>query len=319
MSVAALPSFSEYWHFILSFSICTGLGTSLLFTPAVSSIAHFFMKRRGAAVGLATTGGSIGGVVFPLMLEALFPRCGWTWSLRILALIFLVLVVVANLLIRSRLPPKRGGSLWPDLRIFRRLDFAVTTAGVFFMEWGLFVPLAYISSWAAHVGVGNAAFAFQLLAILNAASFFGRWLPGYVADRWGRYNTMLIAMSLCLVFNLAFWLPASVAGSARGSIALAVLFAVGFGFGSGSGISLTPVCVGQLCQTEEYGRYYATCYTLVSIGCLTGVPIAGALLSRSEGEYGGLIAFVAASYALGIACFAFVRVKAVGWGLRAVY
>ena len=277
------------------------------------------MKRRGAAVGLATTGGSLGGVVFPLMLEALFPRFGWTWSIRILALIFLVLVLAANLLIRSRLPPRRGGSLWPDLRIFRRLDFAVTTAGVFFMEWGLFVPLAYVSSWATHVGVGNPAFAFQLLAIFNAASFFGRWLPGYVADRWGRFNTLILAMCLCFLFDLAFWLPASVAGPARGNVALAVLFAVGFGFGSGSNISLVPVCVGQLCRTEEYGRYYATCYTLVSVGCLTGVPIAGVLLSRSEGEYGGLIAFVAASYALGIACFAFVRVHTVGWGLRAVF
>ena len=253
------------------------------------------------------------------MLNALFPRFGWTWSIRILGFIFLFLVVIANLLVRSRLPPKKGGSVWPNLSIFRQPVFAITTAGVFFMEWGLFVPLAYISSWAAHVGVGSPTFAFQLLAILNAASFFGRWLPGYVADRWGRFNTMIVAMSLCFVFTLAFWLPASSAGAARGNLALAILFAIGFGFGSGSGISLTPVCVGQLCRTEEYGRYYATCYTIVSLGCLTGVPIAGALLTRSEGEYGGLVAFVAACYALGIACFVFVRVLQKGWQLNAVY
>ena len=34
----------------------------------------------------------------------------------------------------------------------------------------------------------------------------------------------------------------------------------------GSNISLTPVCVGQLCDTEVFGRWYATCYTIVSIG-----------------------------------------------------
>ena len=286
----------------------------------MASIAHFFSRRRGTATGLAATGGSVGGVIFPLMLESLFAKLGWAWSIRIMALIFLLLVGAANLLVRSRLPPKKGGSVWPDLRIFRHRNFAVTTAGVFFMEWGLFVPLAYCSSWAASEGVGSAAFAFQLLAVLNAASFFGRWLPGYVADRWGRFNTMILAMAICLIFVLGFWLPASLPGlSVRGSVALAVLFAVGFGFGSGSGISLTPVCVGQLCATQEYGRYYATCYTLVSLGCLTGVPIAGTLLTRAGGEYGPLIAFVACSYALGLACFVFVRVSTVGWGLRAVY
>ena len=311
---------TEYWHFLLAFSICCGLGTSLLFTPAVSSIAHFFSVRRATATGLATTGGSIGGVVFPLMLESLFGRLGWAWSIRVMAFIFLLLVASANLLIRSRLPPRRGGSVWPDLRIFRNKAFAATTAGVFFIEWGLFVPLTYCSSWAAHVGVGaDPTFAFQLLAILNAASFFGRWLPGYVADRWGRFNTMLVAMALCLVFIVAFWLPASLGGSARGSVRLAVIFAIGFGFGSGSGISLTPVCVGQLCRTDEYGRYYATCYTLVSLGSLTGVPIAGVLLTRSGGEYGPLIGFVAASYTMAMVCFGYVKVSAAGWSLRARY
>jgi hypothetical protein len=47
---------------------------------------------------------------------------------------------------------------------------------------------------------------------------------------------------------------------------LLVIYALLFGFSSGSNISLTPVCVGQLCKTENYGRYYATAYTIVSFG-----------------------------------------------------
>ncbi|KAL8654754.1 MAG: hypothetical protein Q9226_003302, partial [Calogaya cf. arnoldii] len=250
---------TKLWHFILTFSVLGGVGTSLIFTPAVGSIAHFFCRRRGAATGLAATGGSFGGIIFPLMLEALFPKVGFAWSVRLLALIFLVLLIVANLLIRTRLPPKVGGNMWPDFRIFRDVTFALTTAGVFFIEWGLFVPLSFISSYALANGV-NTTFSYQILAILNASSVFGRAMPGYVADRLGRFNTMIATVALCLVSTLGIWL------NVGGNIAGLCVFAVLFGFASGSNISLTPVCVGQLCEPEVFGRWYGTMYTIVSIG-----------------------------------------------------
>ena len=80
-----------------------------------------------------------------------------------------------------------------------------------------------------------------------------------------------------------------------------------------------PVCVGQLCSTQEYGRYYASCYTLVAIGTLTGLPIVGAIMQRQDGAYTGAIGFTVACYFVGALCFAIVRVRRVGWGLRRVF
>ena len=309
----------EYWHFILTFSIFGGLGTSLLFTPAMAAIGHFFNVSRGNASGLAATGGSIGGIMFPLLLQHLFETIGFAWATRILGFILLVLVILANLFIRSRLPPKVGGSVWPDPGIFRNKVFALTTAGVFFIEWALFIPISYITSYALRVGF-DSRFSYQLLAILNVGSFFGRWLPGYVADRWGRFNTMVITVFLCFMFVIGLWLPAATSNSAvRDNIPLIVVFVLGFGFASGSNISLTPVCVGQLCETEQYGRYYATCYTVVSFGCLTGIPIAGALISLDGGEYWGLVLFTGACYFMGLVCFTTARIMSVGWRLNAVF
>ncbi|KAL8766140.1 MAG: hypothetical protein Q9209_006980 [Squamulea sp. 1 TL-2023] len=232
---------TQFWHFVLTFSIFGGIGTSSIFTPAVGAIAHYFSRRRGAATGLAATGGSFGGIIFPLMLQALFPKVGFAWSVRVLALIFLALLVVANLFIRTRLPPKAGGNVWPDFRIFGDVTFAFTTAGVFFIEWGLFVPLSFISSYALANGV-NSTFSYQLLAVLNAGSVFGRVVPGYVADRLGRFNTMIATVALCLISTLGIWL------NVGGNIAGLCVFGALFGFASGSNISLTPVCVGQLCE-----------------------------------------------------------------------
>ncbi|KAI9817177.1 MAG: hypothetical protein M1827_001289 [Pycnora praestabilis] len=311
-SMMLLGICTKYYQFLIVFGILGGVGTSLIFTPAVSAIGHYFMVRRGGATGLAATGGSIGGIIFPLMLQSLFPRIGFAWSSRVMGFIFIFLLMIANILIRSRLPPKKGASVLPDFTIFKDHTFALTTVGVFFIEWGLFVPISYIGSYALAQGKST-AFSYQLIAILNAGSFFGRAVPGYVADRLGRFNTMILTVALCLVTTLALWLPAG------DSTPLMVIYAVIFGFASGSNISLTPVCVGQLCETQNYGRYYATCYTLVSFSTLTGIPIAGQILSVNRGSYWGLIIFTGMCYAGGLIAFVMARVLKSGWKLTAIY
>lgn len=126
---------TQYWHFILVFGILAGVGTALIFTPTIAAVGHFFYEKRGNATGLAAMGGAIGGIVFPLMLQNLFPKVGWGWATRIQGFVFVVLLVLANLLVRSRLPPKPNQSIMPDFMIFRQLNFALVTAGTFFMEW----------------------------------------------------------------------------------------------------------------------------------------------------------------------------------------
>lgn len=260
-SVVIVGFCQQYWHFMLGFAVLGGIGISLVFTPAVASPGHYFYRLRGRATGLAATGGSVGGVVFPLMLQALFPKVGFAWATRAVALICLVTMGIGCILIKTRLPKKRATkeNILPDWRIFKETLFTLTCFGIFFIEWGLFVPITYISSYALSHGISR-ALSFQLLAILNAGSFFGRWIPGFTADYMGRFNTMILTVLLCLLSNLCLWLPAG------DNVAMMVAYAFIFGFASGSNISLTPVCVGQICKTEHYGRYYATTYTVVSFG-----------------------------------------------------
>lgn len=309
----------EYWHFICAFSILGGLGGSLLFTPAIGAIAHWFNKKRGTATGLAATGGSFGGIIFPLLLQSLFPKIGWAWATRVLALISGILCVFAILLVRSRLPPKRGGTVLPSFSIF--LDgtgiMAYTTAGIFFIEWGLFIPLSYFTQYALSVHV-DTAFSYQLMAILNAGSCIGRYVPGYFADIGGRFNTMLVTVLGCIICVFALWLPTEFI-SHSAVTPLLITFAILFGFASGSNISLTPICVGQLCETQEYGRYYATIYTIVSLGSLTGLPIAGALINAAGGSYWGLILFTGLSYIIAFASFAAARVGKCGWNWKVIW
>ena len=303
-----------YWHFLMVFGVMGGLGTSLVFTPAVAAIGHFFLHKRGQWTGLAAVGGSLGGIIYPLTLQALFPKIGFAWSTRVIALINIVLLVVANMFIKSRLPSQKATkeSILPDFRIFRDPVFALTTLGVFFVEWGLFVPLAYLISYAIEAGIDE-KFAYQLIAIFNTGSCLGRYFPGLIADMIGRFNIMILTCALSLVSTFAFWLPAD------GRLPMIVVFALMFGFASGAGISLTPVCVSQLCKVENYGRYYATCYSVVSLATLTGIPIAGQLINACGGAYWGVIWFTGASYAASTITFVLARGIGGGWRLKAAY
>ncbi|KAJ8602592.1 hypothetical protein MRB53_042391 [Persea americana] len=316
---------TAYWHFVLVFSLLGGLGTSLIFTPTFGAIGHYFLVRRGTATGLAAAGGGVGGVIFPLTLQSLFPRLGWAWATRIQGFIMIGLLIPAVIFVRSRLPPRPGQSVLPDMRILRDPAFALVTAGTFFLEWGLFLPISYLPAFGLSSGAMSSAFAYQLMAIFNAASVFGRAMPGVAADRLGRFNIMLATTGVCLASTLALWLSAAVLVAddapryTHPVYGLTVTYAVLMGFASGSNISLTPVCVGMLCHTSEYGRYYSTCYTIVSFGTLTGIPIGGALISACHGAYWGTALFTGMCYVVALVAFAIVRVMKVGWHPCAIY
>lgn len=46
----------------------------------------YFRKRRAIAGGLAITGSSLGGVIFPIMVVHLLPKVGFGWTMRNLRL-----------------------------------------------------------------------------------------------------------------------------------------------------------------------------------------------------------------------------------------
>jgi hypothetical protein len=55
----------------------------------------------------------------------------------------------------------------------------------------MFLPINYIILEAIYNGM-SPDLAQYMVPILNAASFFGRTVPGFIADKVGRYNTMFV-------------------------------------------------------------------------------------------------------------------------------
>lgn len=252
----------------------------------------------------------MGGVIFPLIILYLAPTIGFAWSIRVVALICAVLLCLSSVLLRQRLPKNKAAGASVDIKALRDPKFAAATVATFLIEFAVFIPYSYISSYAINVGMEPRK-AYMLNALLNAGAIPGRALPGYAADTIGVYNTMCITSFTCAAFVLALW------QTSYDSEPRIIAFTVLYGFWSGAAISLTSVCIGKVCRVQDLGKRIGTAFFIASFGTLIGIPIAGVILEGNNGQYYGLIWFGGCFYMA--ACLAFVAARFISGGKQKVF
>ena len=127
------------------------------------------------------------GIVFPVAMRRLFTSVGFGWAIRVVGFIWLGSLVVANLLIRPRLKPRKSltGKVI-DLSALKDTRFLLLGMGIFFSDWALFGPITFLTSFALAQGI-DPNLAYYIIAILNVGSCIGRVVPGILADRIGPY------------------------------------------------------------------------------------------------------------------------------------
>ncbi|PYH35020.1 MCT family MFS transporter [Aspergillus neoniger CBS 115656] len=298
---------TEYYQILLAQGICSPIGNSALFHSGVNSISTWFGRRRALALGIATSGASLGGVILPIMLTRLFDLLSFGWAMRICGFLILFLLIITNLTTTSRLVHTRKQYHIRDfVRPLRELPFILTTAGTFCFFWGMFLPFSFIPSQAQRHGM-SPTLASYLIPVLNAASFPGRIIPPYLADVFGRFNLMILMTLASGILVLALWLPST--GNAP-----AIVFSALYGFTSGTVVSLAPALVAQISEIREIGVRSGTYFCIVSFAALTGTPIAGALLPDPlGGSYTKLFVFCAVVMLAGTGFYCAAKGRIVGW------
>ena len=91
-----------YALLMLFWGIICGAAAAAITTTSLAVVAHWFDRRRGLASGVVYAGSSIGGVAFPLLMRETLPHLGWAWSVRIIDLIVVSLLALANVCMRGR-------------------------------------------------------------------------------------------------------------------------------------------------------------------------------------------------------------------------
>lgn len=202
----------------------------------------------------------------------------------------LVLLAYANLTMKTRLPPTTQPM---DFALMRRPVYMLVAAGGWLLNWGMYVPLFYLPSFATTAGA-SAAFAPYTVAIFNAASIFGRVSAGTLADRLGCLNVVVLNGLLCAV-TLFVWAAFSTAAAA--SAAGVVVVTVLEGLFIGSIVSLQAAVVARVTPDPRYlGSMMGLTMTIWACGGLTGPPIAGAILGAGGGDGSGPGSYDGAGY-----------------------
>ncbi|KAL5363732.1 MFS general substrate transporter [Aspergillus floccosus] len=287
----------EYYQIFLAQGLCFGLGAGGVFTTAMVCVGQWFVRRRGLAAGIATSGSSLGGVIFPIFLNRTMEEVGFFGAVRYAALLIGILLAVACLLVRARLPRRKwsGDVAWIDMRLFKQKPFAFYTVGSFLTMWGLWAPFDYLSSMAINAGF-SPSLALYLISILNASSIAGRILPPHIGDRIGHFNVLTICAMGTGVSMLCLWLPFNYHPSHAGII----VFALVYGFVSGTVVSILMPCVAKIGDLNTLGQRFGTFQLVISVSCLTGLPIMGAILNRQGNtDYSGLQIFASTISILG--------------------
>lgn len=283
---------TKYYQVLLAQAICIGAGCGCLFVPSVAILSTYFSTKVATVIGLAASGSSLGGVIYPIVFHKLLPQIGFGWATRVIAFIILGTMMIPNLVMRVRVLPAKSRSLF-DLPAFKIPAYALMVFGFFIGFMGLYMPFFYAQVYALTEHIADENLGFYLLAIMNSTSVFGRIIPNFVADKLGPYNIIIpctvVSSVLCFCFIVA-----------KSSAGIIVLMAF-YGFFSGTFVSLPPTIVVHLSLSErgKIGTRMGQSFGVIAIGLLIGTPIGGAILDRSGfwavWVFGGVMLMASAS------------------------
>ncbi|KAJ5172685.1 hypothetical protein N7492_005278 [Penicillium capsulatum] len=294
---------TEYYQVFLAHGVAVGLGCACVFLPSIAIVAAYFTTHRAVATGITASGGSIGSVIFPIIFHRLLGPLGFGWTTRIIAFVALAGLIFSLVVMKLRLPPPKQSRALLDLSALKEIPFMIFCLAIFFSFVGLYFPFFYLPTFFSSYLHSDGDLAFYIIAILNAASVFGRITPGLIADRFGSLNTLIPISLIAAVLAFAWIGIHNVPG--------AIVFAILYGYASGALVSLPATILVKLTpDLSVVGTRMGMYLIFAAFGLLIGNPIAGALLDLENAIFWKAQVFCAVMVVVGSVLFIALRLVA---------
>jgi len=284
-----MSQISAVWHLYLFYGIFVGAGMSGAFVPLLSTVARWFVKRRGVMTGIVAAGTGVGALIGPPCATRFISIYGWRVSYAILGSIVLFVVVLSARCIKG--DPNRVGQvayganqveqkgLHPgaDGLSLREAvyssQFWIFFATGFCYGFPVFSIMVHIVPHAIESGI-SAIRAANILATVGGLSIVGKVLLGRAGDTIGSRKTLILGFMLmssalvCLVAAKMPWMLFSVAG----------IF--GFAFG-GCTVSQSPL-IAELFGLRSHGMIFGVFNISVMSGGAAGPLLTGYIFDMTH-------------------------------------
>jgi len=302
----------------LTYGLLGGVGTGIVYVGVIGHMVQWFPDKRGLATGLVAAGYGVGALLTTFPIATVLRESTYDDALMRFGLIFGIVGLVAAQGLRR--PDAAWQMAWNQrARAATRVSTTPIDLSPIQMLgtrifWLMFVMMTMMSTTGLMVTSQMGAFtrdfgmasvlvwglpllplALSLDRITNGAT---RPFFGWVSDRYGRENTMLIAFALEGT-AMTLWLLS------REHAVLFVLLSGLVFFGWGEIFSLFPSTLTDTFGTRHATANYGCLYMAQGIGSVLGGPVA-ALLHDSTGSWIPVFAviiamdFTTAALAIGV-------------------
>jgi MFS family permease len=283
------------WHYALAFGVLGAAGIASIQMPAAAIVSRWFVRSRGAALGVVSAGAKTSVVIFYPLNTWLIITLGWRAAFVVFALIVaLVTVPLASLLYRDRpdIDGQRENSPEPETE---PRGVAVTAA-----DWTLGAALRSVSFWAVCAMWCLGVIGYQIVtthqvahavdrgfspltlgwvfALGGACTVAGNLLGGALSDRWGREWVFTLGSAIGIAgIGCLGWLE----GAA--DLPLLLLYAAS-GVGFGMWIALLTAIPADLFAGPHFGAILGAANGSAGLGGFIG-PLLGGWLFDITGSY----------------------------------
>ena len=284
-----LASGGSEWQLIVGYGLFVGLlGNAGLNAPLYVYVSHWFDRRRGTALALISSGQYVAGAFWPEVFEQSIQHLGWEHTMRLFGVFQAVIVLPAALLVLRRPPePAQAGPATDGPRpghavlgMPANLTLLLLAIASFCCCVPMAMPQGQLVAFCGDLGIPATQGA-AMLSVLLACAFVSRQAWGWLSDRIGGLNTVIICSACQLVAMAGF----IVAHSELDLFLVSILFGLGF---SGL-IPAYVLAIRELFPSSEAGWRVPSLLLLSGSGMAAGGWLAGWIFDRT-GFYGAAFA-----------------------------
>jgi len=308
-----MSQISNIGQLYLFYGVIIGVGMAGVYVPILSTVARWFVKRRGLMTGIVLAGLAAGTFIMPPITNWLIYTYDWRMSFIIVGSLILVVVVIAAQFLRGNPGQIRQLSEGKELsrqglelvrdgfslrKSIRTRQFWIAFTMLFCLAFYVFVITVHIVPYATDIGI-SATNAANILATFGGFGIVGRVVSGFVADRIGNRKVFIIGFAVILASSFLLVLTTA-------ELWVLYIFAAIFGFAASGAGSLTSPLTADLFGMRSHGLIFGIVDLGFPIGGAVG-PIVAAYTFDTMGSYQVSFQVCAAFSALGLLLAIIIR------------
>jgi len=305
LSLVLTSQTNALWQLFFTYSLFLALGTNTIYVAVMSTLSRWFDKKRGMAMGFASSGSGLGPLIIAPSATYLIANFDWRTAYLVLGLaVWLVVIPLSWLLKRD---PHEIGAL-PDGMIdqasevrngadsaqeaylslgeaYRTRSFWVVIFIFLLFGSSLLLVLTHLVPHVTDIGF-SAVEAAAVLSMASGATLVGRVLLGIASDRLGRKAAAVSCF--LLVAGAMLWLL-----WAR-ELWMFYLFALVFGLGWGGAGPTIAALVSDAFGLGRIGAILGLLDAGFSTGAAIGPVIGGFIFDVTQSYFAAFLSGVVA-------------------------